>query len=165
MPLHDDQKLFEQLTLEGAQAGLSWLTVLKRRDGYRQAFEGFNIEHVASFDEKKIVALLANPGIIRNKLKIRSTIMNAQAATMIQAEFGSLDSYLWQFVNYKPLQPAFKSTIELPAADSNAEQLSKDLRKRGMNFVGPTICYAFMQATGMSNDHLTYCFRYRELVN
>jgi DNA-3-methyladenine glycosylase I len=163
VPLHDDQKLFELIILEGAQAGLSWITVLKRRDGYRQAFDNFVITKVARFDEKKIAKLMDDPGIIRNRLKISSAIKNAQAVLTIQKEFDSLDKYLWQFVKNKPVQHKFKQLSDLPAVDDIAIEMSKDLKKRGLNFVGPTICYAFMQSTGMVNDHMITCFRYKEL--
>lgn len=164
VPLHDDRKLFELLILEGAQAGLSWLTVLKRRDGYRKAFDNFVVAKVAKYDDKKIKELINDPGIIRNRLKITSAIQNAQAIITIKKEFGSLDKYLWQFVQ-APIKHSYTKLEELPAVDDIAISMSRDLKERGLNFVGPTICYAFMQSTGMVNDHLTTCFRYKELSN
>ena len=163
IPVHDDQKLFEMLTLEGAQAGLSWITILRKRENYRQAFDQFQPQLVAQYDEAKIAALLANPGIVRNKLKVRSTVSNAQALLQVQAEFGSFDRYIWQFVGGQPIQNAWKSLAEIPAQTPAAEKMSKDLKKRGFRFMGPTICYAFMQATGMVNDHTVDCFRYQAL--
>ena len=163
VPLHNDQLHFEFLILEGAQAGLSWLTVLKKRENYRQAFANFDPEIVARFDEKKIEELRQNEGIIRNKLKINSAVRNARAFLEIQKEFGSFDTYIWQFTNGRTIQNNWKSLDEVPAKTPEAEAMSKDLKKRGFNFVGPTICYAYMQATGMVNDHLVSCFRHREL--
>ncbi|HEY2350926.1 MAG TPA: DNA-3-methyladenine glycosylase I [Candidatus Acidoferrum sp.] len=162
-PVHDDHKLFEFLILEGAQAGLSWDTVLKKRPRYRQLFAKFNPQRVARFDRQKIKALLKDPGIIRNRLKIASTISNAQAFLQVQKEFGSFDAYIWSFVNGKPLQNAWKTHGGLPAKTSISDAMSKDLKKRGFRFVGSTICYAFMQAVGMVNDHSTDCFRYKQL--
>jgi len=161
--LHDDNKLFEFLILEGAQAGLSWITVLKKRENYRKAFDRFNAKKMAKYDEKKIQELLTNEGIIRNRLKIRSAINNAKAFLVIQKEFGSFDKYIWQFVDYKPIKNKYKSTKDLPAKTSQSDAMSKDLKSRGFNFVGSTICYAFMQATGMVNDHVTHCFRYKQV--
>jgi DNA-3-methyladenine glycosylase I len=163
MPLHDDRALFELLILEGAQAGLSWDTVLKKRPRYREVFDGFEVEKVARYDKKKVRELLKDAGIIRNKLKIASTISNAQAFLKVQEEFGSFDKYIWQFVGGKPKQNAWKTHNRLPAKTSESDAMSKDLKKRGFRFVGSTICYAFMQATGMVNDHLVECFRYEEL--
>lgn len=160
VPSHDDRHLFEMLILEGAQAGLSWSTILKKRDAYRAAFDGFDIARVAAYGEEKIAALLADPGIVRNRLKIRSAVKNAQAVLAIQREFGSLDAYLWSFVGGKPLTPRFKTLSEIPTRDPVSDALAKDLKKRGMSFVGTTIMYAFMQAVGMVNSHTTDCFRY-----
>ena len=162
VPLHDDRKLFEFLILEGAQAGLSWVTILKKRDAYRQAFAGFEVAKVARFRPAKAGSLLRNPGIVRNRLKIESAIRNAKAAMAVQKEFGSLDAYLWQFVGGRPIRNAWESLQQVPATSNESDALSKDLKKRGFNFVGSTICYAFMQAVGMVNDHTTDCFRYQE---
>lgn len=159
-PLHDDQKLFEFLTLEGAQAGLSWVTILKKRENYREAFDQFEIARVAKYNKRKIESLLNNPGIVRNRLKIESTINNAKIALEIQAEFDSLDKYLWQFVDGKPRLNRCKTHRDVPATSEQSEIMSKTLKKRGFRFVGSTICYAFMQATGMVNDHTTDCFKY-----
>lgn len=164
VPLHDDQGLFEFLILEGAQAGLSWTTILKKRDHYRQAFANFEPAAVAQFDEAKREALLQNPGIVRNRLKIEAAITNARAFLQVQAEFGSFDAYIWQFVNGQPRQNRWTSLSELPAQTPDSEAMSKDLKKRGFRFVGPTICYAFMQAVGMVNDHTVDCYRYQELA-
>jgi DNA-3-methyladenine glycosylase I len=163
VPLHDDRGLFELLILEGAQAGLSWDTVLMKRARYRQVFDGFDVEKVARYDKKKVRELLKDAGIIRNRLKIASTISNAQAFLRVQKEFGSFDKYIWQFVGGKPKQNAWKTHKHLPAKTAESDAMSKDLKKRGFRFVGSTICYAFMQATGMVNDHLVSCFRYAEL--
>ncbi len=164
VPLHDDRKLFEFLILEGAQAGLSWVTILKKRDAYRQAFAGFEVAKVARFRPAKAGSLLRNPGIVRNRLKIESAIRNAKAAMAVQKEFGSLDAYLWQFVGGRSIRNAWESLQQVPATSNESDALSKDLKKRGFNFVGSTICYAFMQAVGMVNDHTTDCFRCQELV-
>jgi len=163
VPVHDDRTLFEFLTLEGAQAGLSWDTVLKKRERYREAFSGFDPIKVARYDRRKVSALLKDPGIIRNRLKIESTISNAKAFLQIQKEFGSFDKYIWTFVNGKPIQNAWETLAGLPASTKVSDAMSKDLKKRGFRFVGATICYAFMQAVGMVNDHATTCFRYRQL--
>jgi len=163
MPLHDDRALFELLILEGAQAGLSWETVLKKRTRYREVFDGFDVEKVARYGKRKVRELLKDAGIIRNKLKIAATISNAQAFLKVQEEFGSFDKYIWQFVDGKPKQNAWKTHKRLPAKTVESDAISKDLQKRGFRFVGSTICYAFMQATGMVNDHLVQCFRYEEL--
>lgn len=163
VPLHDDQCHFEFLILEGAQAGLSWLTVLKKRENYREAFANFDPEIVARFGEDKIESLRQNEGIIRNKLKINSAVRNAKAFLKIQKEFGSFDAYIWQFTGGKTIQNNWQTMEEVPAKTAEAEAMSKDLKKRGFNFVGPTICYAYMQATGMVNDHLATCFRHKEL--
>jgi DNA-3-methyladenine glycosylase I len=160
VPQHDDRALFELLTLEGAQAGLSWETVLKRREGYRRAFEGFDIARIAAYDEAEVARLLADPGIIRNRAKVRATIDNANATLALQQEYGSLDAYLWRFVAGRPIVNRFEALSDLPAKTPISEAMSKDLLRRGFRFAGPTICYAFMQATGMVNDHLVSCFRY-----
>ena len=162
-PQHDDQRLFEFLILEGAQAGLSWVTILKKRPAYRKAFAGFEIAKVARFRQAKIDTLVGNPGIVRNRLKIASAIRNAKATISIQKEFGSLDAYLWQFAGGKPIRNHWKTMQQVPATSDESDALSKDLKKRGFNFVGTTICYALMQAIGMVNDHTTDCFRYRKL--
>jgi DNA-3-methyladenine glycosylase I len=163
VPLHDDRKLFELLTLEGAQAGLSWLTVLKKREGYRVAFNKFNLKKCAKLSSEDIEKLMSNPDIIRNRLKINSVIKNAQTVLNIQKEFGSFDKYLWRYVNGKTIVNKYKNLRELPSLSEIAKELSKDLKKRGMNFVGPTICYSFMQSNGMVNDHIVDCYRYAEL--
>lgn len=159
-PLHNDRALFEFLVLEGAQAGLSWSTILNKRDHYRTAFDGFEIETVARYGEDKIRTLLENPGIVRNRLKISAAITNARATLAVQEDFGSLDAYLWQFVDGKPIQYHRRSMLEIPARTPEAERMSKDMVRRGFKFVGPTICYAHMQATGMVNDHVVDCFRH-----
>jgi DNA-3-methyladenine glycosylase I len=163
VPLHDDRGLFELLILEGAQAGLSWDTVLMKRARYREVFDGFDPEKVARYDKKKVRELLKDAGIIRNRLKIASTISNAQALLKVQQEFGAFDKYIWQFVGGSPKQNAWKTHKQLPAKTTISDAMSKDLQKRGFRFVGSTICYAFMQATGMVNDHLVSCFRYSAL--
>ncbi len=163
VPVHDDRTLFEFLILEGAQAGLSWLTILKKKDNYRMAFDSFDIDRIANYQETDLKRLLADSGIVRNRLKIASAIKNAQGVLAIQEEFGSLDSYIWHYVDGTPRQNAWKSMAELPAKTELSEVMSKDLKKRGFNFVGPTICYAFMQAVGMVNDHTTDCYRYKEI--
>ncbi len=163
VPIHDDKKIFEFLTLEGAQAGLSWLTVLRKRDNYRKAFDGFDYEKISRYDGAKVEALLANPGIIRNRLKIRSVIGNAKAFMRIRDEFGTFDRYAWGFVGGRTIVNRWKESKQLPARSAESDSMSKDMRKRGFSFVGSTICYSHMQATGMVNDHLTYCFRYAEL--
>ncbi len=162
-PLHDDRTLFEFLILEGAQAGLSWETVLKKRRNYRKAFDNFDPVKMSRYTQKKLDRLREDPGIIRNRLKIESAKRNAKALLKVQKEFGSFDNYLWQFVGGKPIRNKFKSWKKIPAISPEAEALSKDLKKRGFNFVGPTICYAFMQAVGMVNNHTTDCFRYKEV--
>lgn len=163
VPVHDDRLLFEFLVLEGAQAGLSWLTILRKRDNYRRAFHGFDFEKVAMYKAKDVERLLADPGIVRNRLKIESTIKNAQGVIAVRKEFGSLDAYLWGFVDGKPLQNARGSLGDIPARTGISDAMSKDLKKRGFKFVGSTICYAFMQAVGMVNDHTTECFRHKEI--
>ena len=161
VPVHDDKKLFEMLILEGAQAGLSWSTILKRRKTYQKAFANFNPDKVAKFSKKDIIRLLQDEGIIRNKLKISSAINNANQFLKIQKEFGSFDKYVWSFVNGKPIVNKFKKLSDLPASTPLSDKLSKDLKKRGFNFVGSTICYAFMQSVGMVNDHTRNCFKYQ----
>lgn len=164
VPLHDDQRLFEFLVLEGAQAGLNWITILKKRDNFRRAFEDFDPVRVAQFDEAKVQELLQNPGIVRNRRKIEAAISNARAFLEVRSEFGSFDAYVWGFVNGQPLQNYWKSLSELPAQTVESQALSKGLKKRGFSFVGPTICYAFMQAVGMVNDHTVDCYRHAELA-
>jgi DNA-3-methyladenine glycosylase I len=163
VPLHDDRKLFELLILEGMQAGLSWLTILKKRENFRRAFDGFDPARVAAYDERKVADLLADPGIIRNERKIRAAIQNAGAFLAVQEESGSFDAYIWQFVGGRPKKSAWKTMADLPARTPESEAMSRDLKRRGFSFVGPTICYAFMQATGMVNDHMVDCFRYDEV--
>lgn len=163
VPVHDDQLLFEFLVLEGAQAGLSWSTILKKRQNYRAAFDNFDPEKVAGYGEDNIRQLLLNPGIIRNRLKIRSAVTNAMAVLAIREEFGSFDSYIWRFVGGRTIQNSWERSTDVPAKTPEAEAMSKDLKKRGFTFVGPTICYAFMQAVGMVNDHTLDCYRYRWL--
>lgn len=163
VPVFDDRKLFEFLILEGAQAGLSWLTVLKKRENYRKAFSNFDPAKVASFSEEKIQSLLNDPGIIRNRLKVRSAVTNAAAFLKIQEEFGSFAEYSWQFTGGKPIRNCFKSLKDIPARTPESDAFSKDLKKRGFKFVGSTIIYAHMQAVGMVNDHLVDCFRYTEM--
>ncbi len=162
VPLHDDRKLFEFVTLEGAQAGLSWATILKKRENYRKLFADFDVEKVARYNTRKIESLLNNPGIVRNRLKVESTISNARAFIEITNEFGSFDSYIWQFTDGKPMVNRWKTMQDVPASTEISDAMAKDLKKRGFRFVGSTICYAFMQATGMVNDHTVDCFRYHE---
>lgn len=161
-PQHDDTKLFEFLILEGAQAGLSWTTILKRRDGYRRAFSNFDAFKVSQYNKTHVEKLLQNESIIRNKLKINSAINNAKQFLKIQAEYGSFDNYLWSFVNHKPIKNQYKKLSEIPSSTNVSEKLSKDLKKHGFNFVGPTICYALMQAIGMVNDHTSGCYLYQK---
>ena len=163
VPVHDDRVLFEFLILEGAQAGLSWITILKKRAAYRAAFDRFDPRKVARYDEARIALLLANDGIVRNRLKIRAAVQNAQSFLAVEKEFGTFDQYIWQFTGGRPLQNRWKEHRQMPAKTAQSDAMSKDLAKRGFKFVGSTICYAFMQATGMVNDHLISCFRYREL--
>jgi DNA-3-methyladenine glycosylase I len=163
VPVHDDQTLFEFLILEGAQAGLSWTTILNKRENYRKAFAGFDPRRVARFDRRKIQVLLRDPGIVRNELKIVSAIENAKAFLRVQKEFGSFDAYIWQFVGGAPRVNAFTRMKRVPARTVESDAMSKDLKRRGFNFVGSTICYAFMQAVGMVNDHLIQCFRYKQM--
>lgn len=164
VPVHDDRRLFEFLVLEGAQAGLNWLTVLRKREHYRAAFDQFNVEKVAGYDSEKTGRLLLNSGIIRNRLKIASAIQNARAFLKVQTQFGSFDAYIWRFVDGTPTIHSWKTVQEIPASDTISAAMSRDLSQRGFKFVGPVICYAYMQAVGMVNDHTTDCFRYRELV-
>ena len=163
VPVHDDRLLFEMLIFEGAQAGLSWSTILKKRQNYRRAFDNFDARKIAKYDAKKVKALLADEGIVRNRLKVAATIQNAKAFLVAQKEFGSFDSYIWQFVEGKPIQNRRRSLKEVPARTTESDVMSKDLLKRGFKFVGSTICYAFMQAVGMVNDHAVDCFRHRQL--
>lgn len=163
VPIHDDQKLFEFLILEGAQAGLSWITILRKRENYRLAFDQFDPEKVARYDDAKIAQLLENPGIIRNRLKIQSAVKNAQAFLRVQEEFGSFDRFIWDFVDGQPIVNHWTEMRQIPASTPLSEQISKALKQRGFNFVGPTIIYAHMQATGMVNDHTVDCFRHKEV--
>ncbi|MBX3245053.1 MAG: DNA-3-methyladenine glycosylase I [Acidobacteria bacterium] len=163
VPLHDDRAFFEFLVLEGAQAGLSWDTILKKRDNYRKAFDNFNVKKVAKYDDAKCALLMQNEGIIRNRLKITSAVRNAKAFLKVQKEFGSFDAYIWSFVGRKSIDGKRKALGDVPAKTDISDAISNDLKKRGFNFVGSTIMYAFMQATGMVNDHLTSCFRYGEV--
>ncbi len=165
IPEFDDQKLFEMLTLEGAQAGLSWITVLKKRENYRNLFDGFDVQKIIAYDESKVQELLKNKGIIRNRLKIASVISNARAFIEIQSEFGSFNKYIWSFVGGKPIINEWNSLGDIPASTPVSDAMGKDLKKRGFKFIGTTICYAFMQAVGMVNDHTTDCFRYREILS
>jgi DNA-3-methyladenine glycosylase I len=160
IPVHKDRTLFEFLILEGAQAGLSWITILRKRENYRKAFDGFDAERIARYPERKVRSLLADPGIVRNELKVRGAIRNAQAALKVQDEFGSLDSYLWRFVDGEPIVNRWKAMKDVPAQTERSDAMSKDLKKHGFTFVGSTICYAFMQATGMVNDHTRDCFKH-----
>jgi len=163
VPLHDDRRLFEMLTLEGAQAGLSWETILKRREGYRRAFDGFDIARIAAYGDEERARLMGDAGIIRNRAKVDATIGNARAALAVIEEFGSLDAYLWSLVGGAPRQNRNETIADVPAVTEASTAMSKALLRRGFRFVGPTICYAFMQATGMVNDHVVGCFRYREI--
>lgn len=162
-PVHDDRLLFEFLILEGAQAGLSWSTILKKREGYREAFDNFDAEKIARYDTNKILELLANPEIVRNKLKVNGAVANAKAYLKIQAEFGRFSKYIWNFVGGQPIQNSWKTLAEIPTSTLESDAMSKDLKKRGFKFVGPTICYAFMQAVGMVNDHTVDCHRYNQI--
>jgi DNA-3-methyladenine glycosylase I len=163
VPVHDERLLFEFICLEGAQAGLSWLTILRKRDGYRHAFDNFEVTKIVNYTDEKINQLVANPDIVRNRLKIQSLVTNAQAFINIQQEFGSFNSYLWQFVQNKPVQNTWKNHQELPASTHLSDIISRDLKKRGFKFMGSTICYAFMQAIGMVNDHTVDCYRHSQL--
>lgn len=162
VPVHDDRTLFEMLLLEGAQAGLSWITILKKRDNYRKAFDGFNPEAIARYDRRKVKQLLSDEGIVRNRLKIEGTIRNAQAFIEVQQEFGSFDRYIWRFVDGRPIVNSWKLPKDIPAKTPVSDAMSRDLKKRGFSFVGSTICYAFMQAVGMVNDHTRTCFLHRK---
>jgi DNA-3-methyladenine glycosylase I len=164
VPLHDDRQLFEFLLLDGFQAGLSWITILKKRSNFRQAFDHFDPEKIAVYDLRKVKELLANKGIVRNKLKIEAAIQNARSFLAVQKEFGSFDNYIWQFTGGKTIKHAWKTLAEIPAKTNESTAMSNDLKKIGFKFVGPTICYAFMQAAGMVNDHLINCFRYNQNV-
>ncbi len=161
-PAHDDRKLFELLLLDNVQAGLSWRTILHKRENYRKAFDNFDPAKIALYNQRKIESLLNNPGIVRNRLKVASAVTNAQCVLDIQAEFGSFDAYLWQFVNGKPIRNKWKTLKDIPATSPESDAMSKAMKKRGFKFVGSTICYAFMQSAGLVNDHLTRCFRYHE---
>lgn len=163
VPVHDDRRLFEMVILEGAQAGLSWITILRKRDSYWQAFDNFEAAKIAGYDERKIETLLVNPGIVRNRRKVEAAVLNAGAFLAVQQEFGSFDAYIWRFVGGQPRQNSWRTLAEIPAQTPESEAMSKDLLKRGFKFVGPTICYAFMQATGIVNDHIVDCFRYKEV--
>lgn len=164
VPLHDDRALFEFLILEGAQAGLSWITILRKREDYRAAFDGFDAARVARYDANKIESLLQNPGIVRNRLKVSAAVTNAQKFLEVQDEFGSFDAFLWRFVDGKPKQNTWRSPAEIPASTPESDAMSKELKRRGFKFAGSTICYAHMQATGMVNDHVMDCFRHKELA-
>ena len=164
VPSHDDRHLFEMLTLEGAQAGLSWTTILRKRDGYRLAFADFEVETVAQLGTADIERLLADPGIVRNRLKVESTVNNARRVLEVRHELGSLDAYVWQFVGGAPMVGQWRTLAEIPTETEESRALSKDLKRRGFRFLGPTTCYAFMQATGLVNDHVVSCFRYQELA-
>ena len=165
VPVHDERELFEMLILEGAQAGLSWSTILKKRENYRHAFANFEPDKVAGYDDAKVDALLTDPGIVRNRLKVESAIRNAIAFLKVQDEFGSFNAFIWGLVGGEPIINSWKAMSELPAKTSDSESMSKALKQRGFNFVGPTICYAFMQSIGMVNDHMVDCYRYAELID
>ena len=162
VPIHDDQTLFEFLMLEGAQAGLSWETILKKREGYREAFDQFDVEKISKYSDDKIESLLQNPNIVRNRLKVKSAVLNAQLFLEVQKEYGSFDKYIWQFTDGKTIQNRYRKMTDLPANTAESDAMSQALKKRGFKFIGTTICYAFMQAVGMVNDHTTDCFRYKE---
>jgi len=164
VPVHDDRRLFEFLVLEGAQAGLSWDTILKKREGYRAAFDGFDPEMIARYDRRKVGQLLVDPGIVRNRLKIASVVQNARGLLKVRDQVGSFDRYIWQFVNGRPRMNTWKSLHQVPPRTEQSDAMSKDLRQRGFNFVGSTICYAFMQAVGMVNDHVLDCFRHGVMI-
>lgn len=164
VPVHDDRKLFEFIILEGAQAGLSWNTILQRREGYRAAFDNFDPQIVARYNDRKIQKLLSDPGIIRNRLKVNSAIKNARAFLQVAEVFGSFDRYIWQFVDYKPVQNKWEDHQSIPVVTDTAHKIARDLKTRGFTFMGPVICYAHMQATGMVNDHTTNCFRWKEVA-
>ena len=163
VPLHDDRRLFESLVLDGFQAGLSWITILKKRPNYRKAFDDFDPEKIAVYNSRKLKALLSDKGIVRNKLKIEAAVQNARAFLSVKEEFGSFNDYIWQFTGGKTIKNAWKKMADIPAQTNVSAAMSKDLKKRGFKFVGPTICYAFMQAAGMVNDHLVDCFRYHQV--
>lgn len=163
VPVHDDRKLLEMLCLEGAQAGLSWITILRKRKNYLKAFDNFNAKKIIKYDRKKINSLMKNEGIVRNKLKIESVVINAKAFLAVQKEFGSFDAYIWQFTGGKTKQNSVKTMKDIPPKTAESDAMSKDLKKRGFKFIGSTICYAFMQATGMVNDHIVVCFRHKSL--
>jgi DNA-3-methyladenine glycosylase I len=163
VPVHDDRKLFEMLILEGVQAGLSWSLILKKREGYLQAFDGFDAHKIAHYDDRKVQELLANPEIVRNRLKIQAAIRNARAFLELQSQYSSFEAFLWRFVNGQPLQNAWQTLQEVPASTGESDAMSKELKRHGFTFVGTTICYAFMQAVGMVNDHIIECFRWQEL--
>jgi DNA-3-methyladenine glycosylase I len=165
MEIHDDRRLFEFLVLEGAQAGLSWSTILRKREGFRRAFDDFDARKISKYSGKVVSQLLANPEIIRNRLKINAAITNARAFLQVQKEFGSFDRYIWKFVNGRPIQNSWRKMTDIPSSTPESEAMSKDLQKRGFKFTGATVCYAFMQAVGMVNDHVVGCFRYKELKN
>ena len=165
VPLHDDRALFEFLLLEGAQAGLSWITILRKREHYRAAFDGFDAQRIARYDANKIESLLQDPGIVRNRLKVEAAVNNARHFLEIQAEFGSFDRFIWQFVDGRTRQNNWRGPEQVPASTRESDAMSRELKRRGFKFVGSTICYAHMQATGMVNDHVTDCFRYKELGN
>ncbi len=165
VPVHDDRLLFEFLVLEGAQAGLSWSTILNKRESYRAAFDNFDPQQVAAYDDARVAELLGNPGIVRNRLKVNAAVKNARAFLAVQTEYDSFAAYIWQFVGGQPKQNAWRSLSEIPAETDESRAMSKDLKRRGFTFVGPTICYAFMQAVGMVNDHTVDCFRYQERHN
>jgi DNA-3-methyladenine glycosylase I len=164
VPLHDETALFELLVLEGAQAGLSWSTILRKRDNYRLAFDRFDARKIARYGDERVAELLANAGIVRNRLKVAAAIANAQAVLAVRQEFGSFDAYIWRFVNGQPVRNAWRSVSEVPARTAESDAMSRDLQRRGFRFTGSTICYAFMQAVGMVNDHLTSCFRHAEIA-
>lgn len=163
VPLHDDRTLFEFVLLDGAQAGLSWITILRKRENYRRALDGFDAQKIARYGDAKIAELMADAGIIRNRQKINSAIKNAKAYLSVQEKFGSFDAYLWQFVGGKTIQNTWRTMAEIPAFTAESEAMSKDMKRRGFSFVGPTICYAFMQSSGLVNDHIVSCFRYSEV--
>lgn len=163
VPVHDDRKLFEFLILEGAQAGLSWITILKKRENYRASFDGFDYEKIARYDSDKIEELLKDTGIVRNRRKIEAAVANARAFISIQKEYGSFDKYIWQFVSGKPVKNSYRNISEVPATSTVSDNMSRELKKRGFKFVGSTICYSFMQAVGMVNDHVVDCFRYDQV--
>jgi DNA-3-methyladenine glycosylase I len=163
VPVHDDQRLFETLILQGAQAGLSWFTILRKRENYRRAFDGFQVKSIAAYSKRDVQRLLNDPGIVRNRLKIESAVRNARAVLEIQEKYGSLDDFIWRYVDHTPRQNAWESISQLPARTEQSDRMSSDLKKLGMGFLGPTICYAFMQAVGMVNDHMVDCYRYQEI--